>query len=65
MTGSMEGRFRGRGTIVAIILVGLLLIPLSRAPQWLGGQTFPDGDESVVGLMAKHMAEGRGLPIFA
>lgn len=51
--------------MAALILVGLLVIPLSRAPQLIGGQTFPDGDESVIALMAKHMAEGRHFPVFA
>jgi hypothetical protein len=36
----------------------------SRLPQLRSPNLLVDGDESVLGLMAKHMAEGREFPIF-
>ncbi len=44
--------------------VGVLLIVVSRLPQMLGPNFLTDGDESILGLMAKHMAEGRACPLF-
>jgi len=58
------GTGRERRFLVALIICGLVAIALSRSPQWLGDQLFPDGDEGVVALMAKHLAEGREVPIF-
>jgi len=55
---------RERRFLIALIASGLVAIALSRSPQWLGGQLFPDGDESIVALMAKHFAEGREVPVF-
>src|SRR5262245_31944833 len=55
---------RDRRTLAVIIAVGLVVIALSRLPQWLGGQLVPDGDECVVALMAKHLAEGRELSVY-
>ncbi len=46
------------------LVLGVFLIPLSRAPQVLVGNTVPDGDECIVGLMAKHMLEGKRFPVF-
>lgn len=37
---------------------------LSRLPQLLSPNLLVDGDESVLGLMAKHLAEGRQIPLF-
>ncbi|HEY3244994.1 MAG TPA: hypothetical protein VGM03_16760, partial [Phycisphaerae bacterium] len=41
-----------------------MLLALTRLPLILGGHFFPDGDECILGLMAKHLAEGRQLPVF-
>lgn len=49
---------------IACMLGGLALIVLARLPQFLSGNLLPDGDESVLGLMALHMAEGRAFPLF-
>jgi hypothetical protein len=37
---------------------------LLRMPQILGGNLLPDGDECIVGLMSKHVMEGKGFPLF-
>ena len=37
---------------------------VSRLPQLLSPNLLVDGDESVLGLMAKHFAEGREFPLF-
>ena len=47
-----------------LLVAGLLLVTASRLPILFGGQTFPDGDESIVGLMAKHISEGEAFPAF-
>jgi len=47
-----------------LLALGPVLIAISRLPQLLGGQMFPDGDECIIGLMAKHMAEGREFSLF-
>lgn len=46
----------------AIII--LLLCVVSRLPQLLSDNLLLDGDESVVGLMAKHLADGRHIPVY-
>jgi hypothetical protein len=46
------------------ILVGLLLIALTRLPQITGGNLAADGDECIVGLMALHLQQGLGVPVF-
>ena len=48
------------------VLIGALtaLSITSRLPQLLSPHLLLDGDESIVGLMAKHVAEGREFPIF-
>jgi len=52
-------------TALAVSLItGALLIPLTRLPQFLGGHLVPDGDECVLGIMAKHLMEGKALPVF-
>lgn len=49
----------------ALFLIGgIVLIVLTRLPQFLGGHMVPDGDECIVGLMAKHLVEGKDLPVF-
>src|SRR5262245_20079303 len=50
--------------LLIALVGGAVLIPLSRLPQILGDQFFPDGDECVLGLMAKHLAAGEQLPVF-
>lgn len=37
---------------------------VSRLPQLLSPNLLVDGDESVLGLMAKHFADGRQIPLF-
>src|SRR5262249_47721494 len=37
---------------------------VSRLPQLFSGDLLLDGDECILGLMAKHVAEGRDFPIF-
>ena len=46
--------------IILIIIVSIL----SRLPLLLSENLFLDGDECIVGLMAKHFTEGKGVPIF-
>ena len=48
------------------VLIGALtaLSITSRLPQLLSPHLLLDGDESIVGLMAKHVAVGREFPIF-
>jgi hypothetical protein len=49
----------------AAYLAGLAaLAVVSRLPQLLGPNLLVDGDEAVLGLMAKHLAHGRELPVF-
>ena len=46
-------------------LVGLSAICIaSRLPQLRSPNLLVDGDESVLGLMAKHVAQGKEFPIF-
>lgn len=44
----------------ALIAIGVV----SRLPQLLSPNLLLDGDECILGLMAKHVAEGREFPIF-
>jgi hypothetical protein len=46
------------------IFIGCVLILLTRLPQFFGEMLFPDGDECIVGLMAKHILDGKGFPLF-
>jgi len=55
---------KGRSGPSVLFLAGVGLILVTRLPQFLGGNLVPDGDEAIVGLMAKHMSEGRGFPLF-
>ena len=47
-------------SIVALIAIGVG----SRLPQLLSPNLLLDGDECILGLMAKHVSEGREFPIF-
>lgn len=46
------------------ILVIILLCFASRLPQILSSNLFLDGDECIVGLMAKHLFEGIEFPLY-
>lgn len=46
------------------ILLLTVITFLSRLPQLLSENLFVDGDECIVGLMAKHFIEGKELPFF-
>ncbi len=46
------------------LCIVIALCILSRLPQLLGHNLLLDGDEAIVGLMAKHLREGRGVPLF-
>ncbi|HEX7136567.1 MAG TPA: hypothetical protein VF219_01900, partial [Vicinamibacterales bacterium] len=51
-----------RTSIYVLALVALCIA--SRIPQLRSPNLLVDGDESVLGLMAKHVAEGKEFPIF-
>lgn len=46
------------------ILLILVLIALSRLPQLLSPFLYLDGDEAIVGLMAKHLLEGKEFSLY-
>ena len=46
------------------LILGFLLIALTRLPQIYHNSLILDSDEAILGLMAKHLIEGKGLPIF-
>jgi hypothetical protein len=50
--------------LVVCLIIGAILIPLTRLPQFLGGHMVPDGDECIVGMMAKHTLDGKLFPVF-
>jgi len=60
MSEHMNRRFRK----TAFIVLGCALIVLTRLPQFLGNMFFPDGDECIVGLMAKHLLDGKDFSFF-
>lgn len=47
----------------AILLIIIVAI-ISRLPQLLSANFVMDGDECVVGLMSKHLMEGKSIPFF-
>jgi hypothetical protein len=55
---------RGRRSLAAYLIFGLLLIAMSRLPQLTTPILNLDGDEAIVALMAKHVSEGQSLPVF-
>ncbi len=59
----MGGRSRD-WHFIAFLLLCVLLIPVTRLPQFLGGHMVPDGDEGVLGIMSKHILEGKAFPVF-
>lgn len=59
-----NSKFSERRAFIGWLLAGVALIVITRLPQFLGGRMSADADECVVGLMAKHMLEGRDFPIF-
>jgi hypothetical protein len=46
------------------LAIGCAAIVLTRLPQLLGENLYLDGDEAILGLMAKHVSEGRAWPVF-
>lgn len=58
----MAERNRRETWIYVSALLAISLI--SRLPQLLSPNLLLDGDECILGLMAKHIAEGKELPIF-
>lgn len=52
------------GTRFVFFILGVLLIVLGRLPQLSSPHLDLDGDEAIVGLMAKHQLEGKTLPLF-
>ena len=55
---------KGRRTLAAYLLFGLLLIAVSRLPQLNSSILNVDGDEAIVALMAKNVSEGQSLPVY-
>jgi 4-amino-4-deoxy-L-arabinose transferase-like glycosyltransferase len=79
LSGPVPNRSRGQGaspvagrsepaaTSVRALTVGLILLLAAAAIHWFVVSTYriPIGsDQAVVGLMAKHILEGRGHPVF-
>lgn len=60
MSEHMKRRFRK----VAFIILGCALIVLTRLPQFFSDMFFPDGDECIIGLMAKHILDGKDFSLF-
>jgi hypothetical protein len=50
-------------TWISVVLLTVIVL-ISRLPQLSSPHLLLDGDECIVGLMAKHIAEGRAFPIF-
>jgi len=46
------------------IIILILACLLTRLPQLLSPNLFMDGDECIVGLMAKHLSEAKELPFY-
>src|SRR4051812_19940176 len=57
---SAGNRLRTTGALVGLAALSVL----SRLPQLRSPNMLVDGDESVLGLMAKHVSTGRSFPIF-
>ena len=48
---------------LTLLAIFLLLLIITRLPQLSSGM-LPDGDEAILGLMARHLAAGKELPLF-
>ena len=48
----------------AFLSLGSLTIVLTRLPRLLGGGVVLDPDEAIVGLMAKHILDGKEVALF-
>lgn len=57
-------KLEDRATLVAFLLLGALTIVLTRLPRLLDGGVVLDGDEAIVGLMAKHVLDGKDIALF-
>ncbi|MDH3554568.1 MAG: hypothetical protein OES18_01815 [Deltaproteobacteria bacterium] len=55
---------RGRRTLAAYLIFGLLLIAVGRLSQLTTAILNVGGDEAIVALMAKHVSEGQSLPVY-
>lgn len=55
---------RGRRELFFFASAALVLVLLRCFPSWWYEQLDFDADQAVVGLMAKHLAEGRAFPLF-
>lgn len=64
MSDNIDRHCRVRRLFVIGIVGGIFIIILTRLPQLLNPNIVLDGDEAIVGLMAKHIVEGKSLPLF-
>ena len=62
LPGGLRARWRV-GTLVYLLALAAICV-LSRLPQLRSPNLLADGDESVLGLMAKHVLQGKEFPIF-
>ena len=58
--GLSRARVREWAGVVLLVIIALLL----RLDFMRGGSFVIDSDEAIVGLMGKHILEGRGIPTF-
>jgi hypothetical protein len=61
-TPRAQGNARLRTVFCLVALAAMSIV--SRLPQLRSPNLLVDGDECVLGLMAKHVAQGKELPIF-
>ena len=61
-----ESKFmlESKKSYIVLFATLMILAVLARLPQLVGGNLLPDGDESIVGLMAKHIYDGRATSIY-
>jgi hypothetical protein len=57
-------KFETFGNSRAAMVIGSLLVLASRLPLLLSPRLAPDGDECILGLMAKHLLETGNIPVF-
>ena len=60
----IHGTMNPNASFGLCLAIGVILIVITRLPQFLGGHMVPDGDECIVGVMAKHTLEGKIFPVF-